>query len=497
MLKSSRTQVDTTAAKQLRRAHLVAKFLVLFVLFPAISSGETFCVHNEEELLAALAKSSNNGEDDALLLMSGVSASGLSMVRETGFSLRVEGGYDAECSIRREALSPSGQDERNANSEISPQEIPAPQQSTTGPIPPEGITPLKEDSLVFPGTSGGTMQTLGVPGYAWRHGCGPTAIGMVAGYYDLRGYADLFPGAANTQTDSVNQGIASQRSAGDPGHYEDYSQPIDNGGTGLLSDKSQTPSGDEHVSDSIADFMQTSWSSRSNYYGWSWSSDVTPSFLNYVNLKNTSYSPSSTGYYMYNSSLTWSVLVNEINNNRPMVFLVDTDGDGYTDHFVTVVGYRNEPVNQYGCLDTWYPYNEVRWCDFRAIGAGNSWGVYGGWSFSLAQLAPQVTTNDATFIDSDAAQLNGTVDPNGRETTYWFEYGQTTSYGLTTATFTAGSGTEAVAVNSLVSGLLPDSVYHFRLVADDGVTRVNGGDKSFKTIKRSVLTPIFFELLLD
>lgn len=487
-------QDSKTAVKKVSYLHFVSALLPVLLLLPAISFGETFCVRSRDELRAALAKSSNNGEDDTILVMSGVSTSGVSLARETGFNLRVEGGYDYECSIRSGTATLSDQNARKADSETSLQGIPEPQQSTTGPAPPDGVAPLKEDVSDFLGTSGGTMQTLGVPGYLWRHGCGPTAVGMVAGYYDMRGYEDLFLDDASTQTDSVNQGIASQRSEGDPGHYEDYSQPLDDEDTGLLADKSQSPAGDEHASDSIADFMQTSWSSRDNYYGWSWSSDVSPSFLNYVNLKNPAYSPSSAGYYMYNSSLTWSVLVNEINNNRPMVFLVDTNGDGYTDHFVTVVGYRDEPTNQYGCLDTWY--HEIRWCDFGSMGVGKDWGIWGGWSFSLARLKPQAATNDATLIGTDSAQLNGSVDPNGRETTYWFEYGQTTGYGLITPTGTAGSGTEPIVVNRLVSSLLPDTVYHFRLVADDGISRVAGGDKSFKTRKRSVLTPIL-DLLLD
>jgi hypothetical protein len=57
----------------------------------------------------------------------------------------------------------------------------APQQSTTGPIPPPEVAPKNAD-----GASGSATAevTLAVPGYFWRHGCGPTAVGMVVGYYD-------------------------------------------------------------------------------------------------------------------------------------------------------------------------------------------------------------------------------------------------------------------------------------------------------------------------
>jgi len=64
-----------------------------------------------------------------------------------------------------------------------------------------------------------------------------------------------------------------------------------------------------------------------------------------------------------------------------MVFLVDSDGDGGTDHFVTVVGYAETPAQQYGCLDTWYPAEEVRWCNFLQMAGGRPWGIYKGWTF--------------------------------------------------------------------------------------------------------------------
>ena len=57
--------------------------------------------------------------------------------------------------------------------------------------------------------------------------------------------------------------------------------------------------------------------------------------------------------------------------------------------------------------------------------------------------APTVTTGAASGISAKAATLNGTVDPNGASTIYWFEYGTTTSYGLQTGTRDAGSGSSS------------------------------------------------------
>src|SRR5438128_9792755 len=46
---------------------------------------------------------------------------------------------------------------------------------------------------------------------------------------------------------------------------------------------------------------------------------------------------------------------------------------------------------------------------------------------------PAVITNRATYIASYSARLKNPVDPHGLTTTVYFQYGTTTSYGLTTA----------------------------------------------------------------
>ena len=94
---------------------------------------------------------------------------------------------------------------------------------------------------------------------------------------------------------------------------------------------------------------------------------------------------------------------------------------------------------------------------------------------------PTVTTNSATSVSSDSATLNGTVNPNGVSTTYYFEYGTTTSYGTSTTSTSAGSGTSAVSVNAAISDLTSDTTYHYRLVATNSSGTSNGDDKTFST----------------
>lgn len=83
-----------------------------------------------------------------------------------------------------------------------------------------------------------------------------------------------------------------------------------------------------------------------------------------------------------------------------MVFLVDTDGNGETDHFVTIVGYRDDGVQQYCCLDTWFPYDVVRWCNFATMQDEQPWGIYGGWTFRLAPEKDIVNLEDFSVLSS-------------------------------------------------------------------------------------------------
>ncbi len=92
---------------------------------------------------------------------------------------------------------------------------------------------------------------------------------------------------------------------------------------------------------------------------------------------------------------------------------------------------------------------------------------------------PVATTGSATGIGPRHATLNGTVDPNSLATTYYFEYGSSTSYGKKTASTSAGSGTSAKSVSAQVTGLTPGKTYHFRLVATNASGRSNGADAVF------------------
>ena len=96
---------------------------------------------------------------------------------------------------------------------------------------------------------------------------------------------------------------------------------------------------------------------------------------------------------------------------------------------------------------------------------------------AAAAQSPTVATGPAGPVGETTATLTGTVDPNGSETTYRFEYGTTTDYGLLTPEQTAGAGDDPVTVQAAVQGLTAATTYHFRLVAGG----VAGADGSFTT----------------
>ena len=119
---------------------------------------------------------------------------------------------------------------------------------------------------------------------------------------------------------------------------------------------------------------------------------------------------------------------------------------------------------------------------YRVVATNNTGTSRGADGIFATPAPPGVVTAAATSVAPTSATLNGTVDANSRPTTWFFEYGTSTSYGSKTPERSAGSGTSAGTVSAALSGLARGKLYHFRLVAtsDAGVSR--GADRTFSTI---------------
>jgi hypothetical protein len=96
---------------------------------------------------------------------------------------------------------------------------------------------------------------------------------------------------------------------------------------------------------------------------------------------------------------------------------------------------------------------------------------------------PAVTTGNASEVSVGAVTLAGSIDPEGFETGYYFEYGTSPGYGSRWPSLDVALGglSGAQSVVSFVEGLQPGTVYHYRLVASDPGGVGYGADATFAT----------------
>jgi hypothetical protein len=102
-------------------------------------------------------------------------------------------------------------------------------------------------------------------------------------------------------------------------------------------------------------------------------------------------------------------------------------------------------------------------------------------SAAAAPVRPVVKTAAASAVGYSSARLNGTVNPGGQVTTYFFQYGPSTRYGGQSLPGSLAAGTRAVSVPSSIAGLSPVTKYHYRLVAVNATGTALGGDATFTT----------------
>ena len=104
---------------------------------------------------------------------------------------------------------------------------------------------------------------------------------------------------------------------------------------------------------------------------------------------------------------------------------------------------------------------------------------------TITAARPTVTTGSASSVLTTSATLNGTVNPNGSDTHYRFEYGTTSSYGSSTPSQDAGSASSATQVTASVTGLKANTAYLFRLVATNSTGTSVGIGQVVKTSESS------------
>ena len=123
---------------------------------------------------------------------------------------------------------------------------------------------------------------------------------------------------------------------------------------------------------------------------------------------------------------------------------------------------------------------------FRLV-AENSAGKVAGpdRTFTVAVDAkPHVVTGEAKRITPDSATVTGRLAPNGRQTQFYFEYGTDVGYGAKSAEQYGGVQITPRLASTVLTGLKPNTTYHYRLVGvnEDGTTL--GADATFTTRTR-------------
>ena len=120
---------------------------------------------------------------------------------------------------------------------------------------------------------------------------------------------------------------------------------------------------------------------------------------------------------------------------------------------------------------------------FRVVAQNSAGTTYGSaMTFVTGASLPVAVTDAPSSVTGTGATLNGTVNANGSSTMVTFEYGETTAYGRTVvAAQSPVSGITDTAVSAAVSGLLPDTVYHYRVVGQSGVGTSSGADMTLTT----------------
>ena len=125
---------------------------------------------------------------------------------------------------------------------------------------------------------------------------------------------------------------------------------------------------------------------------------------------------------------------------------------------------------------------------YRVIATNTSGTATGADGILTTSSAPQAVTGNASSITATSATLNGTVNPSSRDTTWYFEYGTSTSYGTKTTAKDAGSGTSNVSVSASITGLKSGTTYHFRLVATSDAGTARGSDQTFVPVASPTVT---------
>ena len=104
--------------------------------------------------------------------------------------------------------------------------------------------------------------------------------------------------------------------------------------------------------------------------------------------------------------------------------------------------------------------------------------------FTTLPAVEALSTGPAQGLTTTSATLTGSLTPKGTQSFYYFQWGTDTAYGNSSPTppgTDAGSGKTPVAAETDVTGLSPNTTYHYRLAGEDQYGVTYGEDRQVTT----------------
>jgi hypothetical protein len=95
--------------------------------------------------------------------------------------------------------------------------------------------------------------------------------------------------------------------------------------------------------------------------------------------------------------------------------------------------------------------------------------------------APEVTDAAPSDVTDTSATVHAMVNPRGSDTTYTFEYGTDDTYGHSTDPVDIGAGSDPADAPGFLTGLLPSTIYHYRVDATNAGGTTMETDQTFTT----------------
>ncbi|MCX6246080.1 MAG: hypothetical protein NTU98_15405 [Bacteroidetes bacterium] len=120
---------------------------------------------------------------------------------------------------------------------------------------------------------------------------------------------------------------------------------------------------------------------------------------------------------------------------------------------------------------------------YRIKGTSGGSTFYGSDMTVTPPCPPVVVTTAATGVTATTATMNGTVNALNLSTTLYFEWGLTSAYGSAiAATPSPVNGSSVTPVSANITGLMPNTTYHYRLKGTNSAGSSYGLDMTFTTL---------------